>query len=97
MSSHQHRGKPASCTRRRRGRRASRHYAGDRAPRLDLVPHDQTRTSARFGRRPPVGYERGGIQITRFGATLGVHLGDQVADQIGGTARVTVWPSGDPP
>ena len=44
-----------------------------------LVPHDQPRISARSGRRPPVGYERGGAQITRFGATLGVHLGDQVA------------------
>jgi hypothetical protein len=44
-----------------------------------LVPHDQPRIPARSRRRPPVGYERGGVQITRFGATPGVHLGDQVA------------------
>ena len=47
-----------------------------------LVPHDQPRISARSGRRPPVGYERGGVQTTRFG----VHLGDQVAGRNGGYA-----------
>ena len=36
-----------------------------------------------------MGYERGGIQITRFGATLGVHLGDQVADHNDGYARAS--------
>ena len=49
--------------------------------RLELVPHDQTRLSARLERRPPLGCEHSGIQITRFGATFGVRLGDQVADQ----------------
>jgi hypothetical protein len=45
-----HSGKPASCTRRRR-RRASRHYAGDRAARL-VSTHDQTRISAMTERLP---------------------------------------------
>ena len=36
-----------------------------------------------------MGYECGGIQITRFGATLGVHLGDQVADHNDGYARAS--------
>jgi hypothetical protein len=51
-----------------------------------LVPHDQTPRISQIRRRPPVGYERGDVQITRFGATLGVHLGDQVAGRNGGYA-----------
>jgi len=34
------------------------------------------------------GYERDDIQISRFGATSGGHLGDQDTDHNGGSARV---------
>jgi hypothetical protein len=32
----------------------------------------------------PSDYARSGVQITRFGASLGGHIGDRVADHIGG-------------
>jgi hypothetical protein len=44
--------------------------------------------SARRGRQPTTGSMRSGAQITPFGVTPGGHIGDQVADHIGGSVRV---------
>jgi hypothetical protein len=46
------------------------------------ISHTATRSSADPSIGRPSDHARSGIQITRFGTTLGGHLGDQVADQI---------------
>ena len=47
----------------------------------------RARATDRVGTGPPMA---GGIQIARFSTTPGGHLGDQVANHIGGSARIIV-------
>jgi hypothetical protein len=44
--------------------------------------------SGMSGRQPTAGSIRSGAQIIQFGVTPGSHLGDQVADQLGGYVRL---------
>jgi hypothetical protein len=50
-----------------------------------------TSISSRSGRRRPSGHARSRTQITRFGVAAGGRLSNQVAEHIGGSARVVLY------